>query len=133
MTGHHNSEAPLDMRRLSSPSILCVIVIVSVMAWVTLTVLLRLLPVFIEHGTVFSAMESLATNYVRGQDQSGHSGEALRKAWSVNRVSQVDVFKVPSDTRRLDVILTLEYQTVFPLVGRIQGILDFGAAEMDGR
>ena len=103
------------------------------MACVTLTGLLRLLPVFIEHGTVFSAMESVFANYVPGQDQSGHSREALRKAWSINRASQVDVFKIPSDTRRLDVILTLDYQTVFPLVGRIQGILDFGAAEVDGR
>ena len=118
------------MRRSSSSSILC---IVGVMACVTLTGLLRLLPVFIEHGTVFGAMEPVAANYVQGQDQSGHAREALQKAWSVNRVSQVDVFKVPSDTRRMDVILTLEYQTVFPLVGRIQGILDFGAAEVDGR
>ena len=103
------------------------------MACVTLTGLLRLLPVFIEHGTVFSAMESVFANYVQGQDQSGHSREALRKAWSTNRASQVDASEVSIDRRRTGVILTLEYQTVFPLVGRIQGILDFGAAEVDGR
>ena len=129
MIGYRNSEAPLDMRGSSSFSILCVIV----MAWVALTELLRLLPVFIEHRTVFSSMESVAADYVPGQDQSGHAREALRKAWSVNRVSQVDVSKDPSDTLRTGDILTLGYQTVSPLVGRIQGILDFGAAEVDGR
>ena len=131
MIEHHNSGAPLNMRGSSSFSILCVVGIV--MAWVALTWLLRLLPVFIQQRTFFRALESAVADCVQGQDQSGHAREARRKAWSVNRVSQVDAFKVPSDKRHLDIILILEYLTVFPLVGRIQGILDFGAAEVDGR
>ena len=55
------------------------------------------------------------------------------KAWSINRISQVDASEVSIDRRRTGVILTLEYQTVFPLVGPIQGVWDFGTVEVDGR
>jgi len=124
-----NSQATRDMRGSSSFSILCVIVT----AWVALTALLRVLPVFMEHRTIVSAMESVASGYVPGQDQSADVREALRKAWSINRISQVDVSEVSIDRRRTGVILTLEYQTVFPLVGPIQGVWDFGTVEVDGR
>ena len=95
--------------------------------------LLRVLLVFIEHRTVVSAMESVAADCVPGQGQSADIREALPKAWSVNRISQVDASKVPIYERRTGVILKLEYQTVFPLVGPVQGILDFGNVEVDGR
>jgi hypothetical protein len=124
-----NSQATRGMRGSSSFSILCVIVT----AWVALTALLRVLPVFMEHRTIVSAMESVASGYVPGQDQSADVREALRKAWSINRISQVDVSEVSIDRRRTGVILTLEYQTVFPLVGPIQGVWDFGTVEVDGR
>ena len=117
------------MRGSSSFSILCVIVT----AWVALTALLRVLPVFMEHRTIVSAMDSVASGYVPGQDQSADVREALRKAWSINRISQVDVSEVSIDRRHTGVILTLEYQTVFPLVGPIQGVWDFGTVEVDGR
>jgi len=117
------------MRGSSSFSILCVIVT----AWVALTALLRVLPVFMEHRTIVSAMESVASGYVPGQDQSANVREALRKAWSINRISQVDVSEVSIDRRRTGVILTLEYQPLFPLVGLIQGVWDFGTVEVDGR
>ena len=80
-----------------------------------------------------SAMESVASSYVRGQDQSADVREALRKAWLINRISQVEASKVSIDRRRTGVILTLEYQAVFPLVGPIQGVWDFGTVEVDGR
>jgi len=124
-----NSQTTRGMRGSSSFSILCVIVT----AWVALTALLRVLPVFMEHRTIVSAMESVASGYVPGQDQSADVREALRKAWSINRISQVDVSEVSIDRRRTGVILTLEYQTVFPLVGPIQGVWDFGTVEVDGR
>ena len=108
---------------------MCVIVT----GWVALTGLLRVLPVFMEHRTIVSAMESLASSCVPGQDQSAHVREALRKAWLINRISQVEASKVSIDRRRTGVILTLEYQTVFPLVGPIQGVWDFGTVEVDGR
>ena len=129
MSRFRNSQATRDMRGSSSFSILCVIVT----AWVALTALLRVLPVFMEHRTIVSAMESVASGYVPGQDQSADVREALRKAWSINRISQVDVSEVSIDRRRTGVILTLEYQTVFPLVGPIQGVWDFGTVEVDGR
>jgi len=124
-----NSQATRGMRGSSSFSILCVIVT----AWVALTALLRVLPVFMEHRSIVSAMESVASGYEPGQDQSADVREALRKAWSINRISQVDASEVPIDRRRTGVILTLEYQTVFPLVGPIQGVWDFGTVEVDGR
>jgi hypothetical protein len=126
---YHNSRVARGMRGSSSFSILCVIVT----AWVALTALLRVLPVFMEHRTIVSAMESVASNYVPGKDQSADVSEALRKAWSINRISQVDASEVSIDRRRTGVILTLEYQTVFPLVGPIQGVWDFGTVEVDGR
>ena len=108
---------------------MCVIVT----AWVALTGLLRVLPVFLEHRTIVSAMESVVSSYVPGQDQSADVREALRKAWLINRISQVEASKVSIDRRRTGVNLTLEYQTVFPLVGFIQGVWDFGTVEVDGR
>ena len=129
MSRFRNSQATRGMRGSSSFSILCVIVT----AWVALTALLRVLPVFMEHRTIVSAMESVASNYVPGKDQSADVREALRKAWSINRISQVDASEVSIDRRRTGVILTLEYQTVFPLVGPIQGVWDFGTVEVDGR
>ncbi|MGB0141659.1 MAG: DUF4845 domain-containing protein [Luminiphilus sp.] len=129
MSRFRNSQTTRGMRGSSSFSILCVIVT----AWVALTALLRVLPVFMEHRTIVSAMESVASGYVPGQDQSADVREALRKAWSINRISQVDVSEVSIDRRRTGVILTLEYQTVFPLVGPIQGVWDFGTVEVDGR
>ena len=126
----HSASGPFrNMRGAPSFSILCLIVT----GWVALTALLRVLPVFMEHRTVISAKESVASNYVPGQDQSADVREALRKAWSINRIEQVDVSEVSIDRRRTGVILTLEYQTVFPLIGPIQGVWDFGTVEVDGR
>ena len=117
------------MRGASSFSILCVIVT----AWVALTALLRVLPIFLEHMTIVSVMESVAANYVPGQDQSADVRAALRDGWSVNRIDQADVSKVVIDRRRTGVILMLDYQTAFPLIGPIQGVWDFGTVEVDGR
>ena len=117
------------MRGASNFSILCVIVT----GWVVLTALLRVLPVYLEHRTIVSAMQSVAADYIPGQDHSADVREAPRKAWSVNRISQADVSEVAIDRRRSGVILTLKYQTVFPLIGLIQGVWDFGTVEVDGR
>ena len=117
------------MRGSSSFSILCVIVT----AWVALTALLRVLPVFMAHRTNVSAREAVASGYEPGQDQIADVREALRKVWSINRISQVDASEVSIDRRRTGVILTLEYQTVFPLVGPIQGVWDSGTVDVDGR
>ena len=86
-----------------------------------------------EYRTIVSTAESVTSGHVPGQDQSANVREALRKAWWINRISQVDATEVSIDRRRTGVILTLEYQTVFPLVGLIQGVWDFGTVEVDGR
>lgn len=117
------------MRGASNFSILCVIVT----GCVVLTALLRVLPVYLEHRTIVSAMQSVATDYIPGQDHSADVREAQRKAWSVNRIAQADVSEVAIDRRRSGVILTLKYQTVFPLIGPIPGFWDFGTVEVDGR
>ena len=117
------------MRGSASFSVMCVIVT----AWVALTGLLRVLPVFMVHRTIVSAMESVASSFTPGQDQSADVREALRKAVLINRISQVDASKVFFNRRRTGVILTLGYQTVFPLVGPMQGVWDFGTVEVDGR
>ena len=117
------------MRGASNFSILCVIVT----GCVVLTALLRVLPVYLEHRTIVSAMQSVATDYIPGQDHSADVREAQRKARSVNRIAQADVSEVAIDRRRSGVILTLKYQTVFPLIGPIQGVWDFGTVEVDGR
>ena len=116
------------MRRASNFSILCVLVT----SYVVLTALLRVLPVYLEHRTIVSAMQSVATDYIPGQDHSADVREAQRKAWSVNRIAQADVSEVAIDRRRSGVILTLKYQTVFPLMGPIQDVWDFGTVEVDG-
>ena len=86
-----------------------------------------------EHRTIVSAMESVASGFLPGQDQSADVREALRKAWSINRPSQVGASEISIDRRRTGVSLTLEYQTVSPLVGPTQGVWDFGTFEVDGR
>ena len=116
------------IRGASNFSILCVIVT----GYVVLTALLRVLPVYLEHRTIVSAMQSVATDYIPGQDHSADVREAQRKAWSVNRIAQADVSEVAIDRRRSGVILTLKYQTVFPLMGPIQDVWDFGTVEVDG-
>jgi hypothetical protein len=116
------------MRGASNFSILCVIVT----GCVVLTALLSVLPVYLEHRTIVSAMQSVATDYIPGQDHSADVREAQRKAWSVNRIAQADVSEVAIDRRRSGVILTLKYQTVFPLMGPIQDVWDFGTVEVDG-
>ena len=117
------------LRGASNFSILCVIVT----GCVVLTALLRVLPVYLEHRTIVSAMQSVATDYIPGQDHSADFREAQRKAWSVNRIAQADVSEVAIARRRSGVILTLKYQTVFPLMGPIQDVWDFGTVEVDGR
>ena len=116
------------MRGASNFSILCVIVT----GCVVLTALLSVLPVYLEHRTIVSAMQSVATDYIPGQDHSADVREAQRKAWSVNRIAQADVSEMAIDRRRSGVILTLKYQTVFPLMGPIQDVWDFGTVEVDG-
>ena len=129
MSRHLDSQATRGMRGSSSFYIFCVIV----WAWVALTGLLRVLPVFMERRTIVSSMGSAESRDVPEQDQNADVRETLRKAWSITRVSQVGASEVPIDQRRTGVILMLKYQTVLPLVGPIHGVWDFSTVEVDGR
>ena len=74
----------------------------------------------------------MASCYVAGQDQSADIKEAPQKEQSISLASQIDASKVSIDRHRTGVILTLEYQTVFPLVAPLQGVWDFGTLELHG-
>ena len=75
----------------------------------------------------------MASSYVAGQDQSAYIKEAPQKERSINLASQIDASKVSIDRHRTRVILTLEYQTLFPLVGAMQDVWNFGPVKVDGR
>ena len=129
MIRQRDFHAPHDILGSSRVFILCVIVT----AWTILEGLPRVLPVFLEHRSIDSATESVASGYVPGQDQSAHISEALRKAWSIKFISQVDPSNEAIDLRRTGIILALDYQSISRLVGLIEGVWGFGTCEVDGR
>jgi hypothetical protein len=102
-------------------------------AWVFLTALLRVLPIYLEHRVIVSAMHNVAQGY----DSAAHGREkvrqALQKTWAVNRIDGVESDSVAIDRRRTGVILTLSYSISFPLVGSIDGIWRFDDIVSDSR
>ena len=113
----------------SSLTALCFVI----SAWVFLTALLRVLPVYLEHRVIVSAMHSVAQGY----DSAAHGREevrqALQKTWAVNRIDGVESDSVSIDRRRTGVILTLSYSISFPLVGAIDGVWRFDDVVADSR
>lgn len=113
----------------SSLTALCFVI----SAWVFLTALLRVLPVYLEHRVIVSAMHSVAQGY----DSEAHGREevrqALQKTWAVNRIDGVESDSVSIDRRRTGVILTLSYGVSFPLVGAIDGVWRFDDVVADSR
>ena len=113
----------------SSLTALCFVI----SAWVFLTALLRVLPIYLEHRVIVSAMHSVAQGY----DSAAHGREevrqALQKTWAVNRIDGVESDSVSIDRRRTGVILTLSYGISFPLVGAIDGVWRFDDVVADSR
>ena len=113
----------------SSLTVLCFVIT----AWVSLTALLRVLPIYLEHRVIVSAMHNVAQGY----DSAAHGREevrqALQKTWAVNRIDGVESDSVAIDRRRTGVILTLSYSISFPLVGSIDGIWRFDDIVADSR
>ena len=113
----------------SSLTALCFVI----SAWVFLTALLRVLPVYLEHRVIVSAMHNVAQGY----DSAAHGREevrqALQKTWAVNRIDGVESDSVSIDRRRTGVILTLSYGVSFPLVGAIDGVWRFDDVVADSR
>ena len=102
-------------------------------AWVFLTALLRVLPIYSEHRVIVRAMHNVAQGY----DSAAHGREevrqALQKTWTVNWIDGVASESVSIDRRRTGVILTLSYSISFPLVGSIDGIWRFDDIVADSR
>ena len=116
-------------RGASSLTVLCFIITL----WVSLTALLRVLPIYLEHRVIVSAMHGVAQGY----DSAAHGREevrqALRKTWVVNRIDGVESDSVLIDRRRTGVILTLSYSVSFPLAGAIDGVWRFDDIVADSR
>ena len=113
----------------SSLTALCFVI----SAWVFLTALLRVLPVYLEHRVIVSAMHSVAQGYDTAAHGREEVREALEKTWVVNRIDGVASDSVSIDRRRAGVILTLSYSISFPLVGPIDGVWRFDDVVADSR
>ena len=113
----------------SSLTALCFVI----SAWVFLTALLRVLPIYLEHRVIVSAMHSVAQGYDTAAHGREEVREALEKTWVVNRIDGVESDSVSIDRRRTGVILTLRYSISFPLVGPIDGVWLFDDVVADSR
>lgn len=113
----------------SSLTALCFVI----SAWVFLTALLRVLPIYLEHRVIVSAMHSVAQGYDTAAHGREEVREALEKTWVVNRIDGVESDSVSIDRRRTGVILTLRYSISFPLVGPIDGVWRFDDVVADSR
>lgn len=113
----------------SSLTALCFVI----SAWVFLTALLRVLPIYLEHRVIVSAMHSVAQGYDTAAHGREEVREALEKTWVVNRIDGVESDSVSIDRRRTGVILTLSYSISFPLVGPIDGVWRFDDVVADSR
>ena len=102
-------------------------------AWVFLTALLRVLPIYLEHRVIVSAMHSVAQGYDTAAHGREEVREALEKTWVVNRIDGVASDSVSIDRRRAGVILTLSYSISFHLVGPIDGVWRFDDVVADSR
>ena len=102
-------------------------------AWVFLTALLRVLPIYLEHLVIVSAMHNAAQGY----DSAAHGRDEVRQAfqqtWTVNWIDGVASESVSIDRRRTGVIWTLSYSISFPLIGSVDGIWRFDDIMADSR
>ncbi|HBQ02707.1 MAG TPA: hypothetical protein DD655_03695 [Halieaceae bacterium] len=120
---------PKGVRGSGTVSVFCAVIT----AWVLLTAILRVLPVYLEHRTIVSVMGSVVEGYASGTDSTSDVREALNRAWSVNRIDQADVDDVKIERLRSHIVLRLNYQAEFPLFGPVNGVWDFDEVEVDGR
>ena len=126
------AQVPRANRREQGASSLTALCFV-ITAWVFLTALLRVLPIYLEHRVIVSAMHSVAQGYDRSAHGRDEVRQALQKTWAVNRIDGVESDSVSIERRRTGVILTLRYSISFPLVGSIDGIWRFDDIVADSR
>lgn len=93
--------------------------------WLVLTALLRLTPVYLEHRTVVSVLETIVSEYDPSTDSTAVIKKKLNAAWSVNAVDQVDPGTILIERRRSKLTLTAQHDVQFPILGDIVGVWTF--------
>lgn len=93
--------------------------------WLVLTILLRLTPIYLEHRTALSVLETIISEYDPSNDSSARIKQKLNTAWSVNAIDQVDANRVRVERSRSELKLILQYEVRFPILGDIVGVWAF--------
>lgn len=119
------SKATLASRRKEAGSATVQLLVYGLAGWVLLTALLRLLPIYIEHRTIISLLETTINEYDSRDDTKYRLREKLKSAWTVNGIDQVDVDKVRIERNRSGLTLSLTYDVRFPLITNISGVWSF--------
>lgn len=93
--------------------------------WLVLTALLRLTPIYLEHQTTVSVLDTIVEEYDPSVDNAARIKQKLNAAWSVNAIDQVDSNSVRIERHRRGLTLKLQYEVRFPIVGDIVGVWAF--------
>ena len=90
-----------------------------------MTALLRLTPIYLEHQTTVSVLDTIVEEYDPSVDNAARIKQKLNAAWSVNAIDQVDSNSVRIERQRRGLTLKLQYEVRFPIVGDIVGVWAF--------
>lgn len=93
--------------------------------WLVLTLLLRVLPIYLEHRVIVSVLETVVEDYNSETDRRSDIRSAMSKAWTVNAIDQAEFREVDIATNRSSLTLTLQYSASFPIVGPLEGVWSF--------
>lgn len=93
--------------------------------WLVLTALVRLTPIYLEHRSIVSVMETIVDQYDPSSDSKGRIKQKLAAALSVNSIDQVDSNSVRIERNRSQLKLTLDYEVRFPILGDLVGVWAF--------
>ena len=93
--------------------------------WLVLTALLHLTPIYLEHQTAVSVLDTIVEEYDPSVDNAARIKQKLNAAWSVNAIDQVDSNSVRIERHRRGLTLKLQYEVRFPIVGDIVGVWAF--------
>ncbi len=93
--------------------------------WLVLTALVRLTPIYLEHRSIVSVMETVVDQYDPSSDSKGRIKQKLAAAWSINSIDQADSNSVRIERSRSQLKLTLDYEVRFPILGDLVGVWAF--------
>lgn len=105
----------------STVQLLCYLVT----GWVLLTAVLRLSPIYLEHRTIISVLETIVDQYDSSKDTTARIKKKINEAWSINAIDRVDPDSVRINRRRSELTLVLKYDARFPIAGDISGVWTF--------